>query len=170
MKYLLLLRKSSRGSSRLHRHLGCKEREGPLGLTYSPYPSCVQCLRTAQLHSQLCTRNCPQGVFSSPGCQQRSPPQALLGYGVAPTQGFLEPVWRAGNSRAAGTSIGDAKLATKPQSVTNIQLRAGLLSCPMQLTPSECHQMWQLLRLSTAHPTGKNRMALKTIFHPYTYV
>lgn len=87
VKYLLLLRKSSRGSSRLHRHLGWKETERPLGLTYSPYPSCGQRLRTAQLHSQLCTRNCPRGILSFPGCQQRSSPQALLGYGVAPTQG-----------------------------------------------------------------------------------
>lgn len=38
VKYLLLLRKSSQGSSRLRRRWGWKETEGPLGLTCSPHP------------------------------------------------------------------------------------------------------------------------------------
>lgn len=48
VKYLLLLRKSSKGRSRLHRHLGWKETEGPWGLTYIPCPKHGACLWTRQ--------------------------------------------------------------------------------------------------------------------------
>lgn len=56
VKYLLLVRKSSKGRSRLHRLLGWKEMEGPWGLTYIPHPNHVESLWSrdtagAQLHS-----------------------------------------------------------------------------------------------------------------------
>lgn len=44
VKYLLLLRKSSKGRSRLHRRLGWKETEGLWGLTYIPHPGRGECL------------------------------------------------------------------------------------------------------------------------------